>query len=137
MLRYALGLAVGGMLCWQHGAFARPASRAPTSSLVVAAKGSNSSIAVAQSKKPAHQKSLQANQPIPPIPDKKVDDGAAAKSAETVPAAWKPEEISAAQARCAAILKDIDAVTVAQPPIRDGQCGAPAPIRLISVGKNP
>ena len=137
MLRYALGLAVGAMLCWQHGAFARPASPAPTSSLVVAAKGSNSSIAVAQSKKPAHQKSLQANQPIPPIPDKKSDEGAAAKSAETVPAAWKPEEISAAQARCAAILKDIDAVTVAQPPIRDGQCGAPAPVRLISVGKNP
>ena len=39
------------------------------------------------------------------------------------------------KARCAAILKGLDAVVDPQPPIKEGQCGAPAPIRLSSLGK--
>ena len=60
-----------------------------------------------------------------------------AKDAAPTPAAWKPEEIAAAQAGCTAILKDLDAVSTSVPPIREGQCGAAAPIRLTSLGKNP
>lgn len=54
-----------------------------------------------------------------------------------VPNVWSPEEISDAKARCAVILKRIEAVAIAQSPIREGACGAPAPIQLISIGKSP
>ncbi len=139
MLRFGLGLAACALaLCWyEQGALAGSTSisQAPSSGRVIAAKHSNSSIAVSKSAKPAHATSEQAKQPIPPLPEKK-DDKSAGKLAEPAPA-WRPEEVAAAQARCAAILKDIDAVAVPQPPIREGQCGAPAPIRLTSVGKNP
>ncbi len=63
---------------------------------------------------------------IPPLPIR--------KSEATKPDVWPAGEIEAAQARCAAILKSIDAVAVPQPPIKEGKCGAPAPIRLISLG---
>jgi hypothetical protein len=43
-----------------------------------------------------------------------------------------------AQARCTALLKGIDAVAVPEAPIREGtECGTPAPMKLISVGKSP
>jgi hypothetical protein len=64
--------------------------------------------------------------PIPPLPIR--------KSEATQPDVWSASEIEAAQARCTAILKSIDAVAVPQPPIKEGKCGTPAPIRLISLG---
>ena len=53
------------------------------------------------------------------------------------PPAWTPAEIAGAQANCTAILKRIKAVAIAQAPIREGECGAPAPIELVSIGSNP
>ena len=53
------------------------------------------------------------------------------------PDVWPPEIIAAAKLRCDAILKRIDAVAIREAPIKDGACGAPAPIRLISIGKSP
>jgi hypothetical protein len=144
-LRYSVGLAVcTGAVCGaqQGGALAWSTSVSPASSpvLVVAAKDANSSIAVAKTKTTAHQTRAPASEPIPPVPEKKDDKNAkapAAKDAAPTPAAWKPEEIAAAQARCTAILKDLDAVSTPVPPIREGECGAAAPIRLTSLGKNP
>lgn len=131
MLRLGLGLAA----CAAALSLCQQSSLAGSSSLsgdwLVLAASTNSSIAVAKSKKAAHAPNPQVEEAPPPLPEKK--DAAAAPPAP----AWKPEEIAAAQARCAAILKDIDAVSEPQPPIREGQCGAPAPIRLKSVGKNP
>jgi hypothetical protein len=141
MLRYGLGLAAcAGALCgWQQGALAWSTTvhQGAPSSLFVQTKDSNSSIAVSKSKKPAHQTPGAAAQTAPPAPDKKDAKSAAGNGAAPAPTAWKPEEIAAAQGRCTAILNDIDAVSVPQPPLRDGQCGAPAPIRLISLGTNP
>ncbi len=51
--------------------------------------------------------------------------------------AWTDEEIATAKATCEAILKRIDAVAIPQPPLREGQCGAPAPVQLVSIGKSP
>jgi hypothetical protein len=52
--------------------------------------------------------------------------------------AWSPAEVEAAQARCAALLRGIDVVAEEEPPLREGAgCGAPAPMRLISIGKSP
>ncbi len=52
--------------------------------------------------------------------------------------AWTDAEIAAAQKRCVEMLKGIDIVAVGATPIRENaECGAPAPIELISVGKSP
>jgi hypothetical protein len=144
-LRYGLGLAACAVaLCGvQRGALAwsTTINQGGASSLFVEAKSGNSSIAVARSKKHQGAAPAAAEQAVPPVPDKKEvtkdDKSAAGKDSPPAPPAWKPEEIAAAQARCTAILKDIDAVSVPQPPLREGQCGAPAPIRLISLGKSP
>jgi len=51
---------------------------------------------------------------------------------------WSAQDIQLAQARCAALLKGLDVVAVPEPPLREGSdCGAPAPVRLISLGKAP
>jgi hypothetical protein len=46
-------------------------------------------------------------------------------------------DIQAAQAQCLQILKGLDLVAVGVEPIREGDCGAAAPIELVSVGTNP
>ena len=51
---------------------------------------------------------------------------------------WSAQDIQLAQARCAVLLKGLDVVAVPEGPLREGsECGAPAPMRLISLGKNP
>jgi len=49
--------------------------------------------------------------------------------------AWSEEEISAERARCTELLKDVDAETEPADPVRDGGCGSPGPVKLISIGK--
>lgn len=51
---------------------------------------------------------------------------------------WTEIEVQVAQARCLDVLKGLDIVAVGAPPVRENEeCGSPAPIELISVGKNP
>jgi hypothetical protein len=51
---------------------------------------------------------------------------------------WSAQEIELAQARCAVLLKGLPVVAVPEGPLREGnECGAPAPMRLISIGKDP
>ncbi len=57
--------------------------------------------------------------------------------AAPAPDVFTADEIASAKARCAVILKGLDAVVTEEPPIKVGACGAPAPVQLISVGKNP
>ncbi|WP_041320303.1 extensin family protein [Hyphomicrobium denitrificans] len=61
------------------------------------------------------------------------DPGAKQKAAEN----WTDAEIADAKAHCAVILQRIHAVYAAHEPIKEGACGAPAPIELISIGQNP
>ncbi len=60
-----------------------------------------------------------------------------AESSSPAPDVFTPEEIASAKARCAILLKGLDVVVAEEPPIKVGACGAPAPVQLISVGKNP
>jgi len=56
------------------------------------------------------------------------------------PPVWSPEEIAEAKSQCEKLLKTIDAVSMPEPAMREGaegECGTPAPIKLISIGKNP
>ena len=50
---------------------------------------------------------------------------------------WPADQIKVARQRCDALLAGLDIVAMPAEPIRDGDCGAPAPIELISVGRNP
>jgi len=68
--------------------------------------------------------------PITMIPPKAGDATAPADT-------WSKEDIASAKANCDAILQNVAAVTVPEAPVREGACGAPAPVRLISIGKNP
>src|SRR5215470_2319703 len=62
------------------------------------------------------------------------DGGGATKAA----ADWSPQDIQLAQARCAVLLKGLEVVAVPEAPLREGsECGTPAPMRLISIGKAP
>lgn len=65
---------------------------------------------------------------------------AKAEAAKKPPPVWSEAEISEAKAHCEKVLKTIEAVTIAEAPVREGlegECGTPAPIKLISLGKNP
>jgi hypothetical protein len=48
---------------------------------------------------------------------------------------WTEEEINAERARCTEVLKEVEAETEPADPVRDGGCGSPAPVKLISIGK--
>ena len=70
------------------------------------------------------------------LPEAKAEAEAKAKP-ESVPVSWSDAEIADAKAMCKTILEKIDAVAIAEAPIRQGECGAPAPMRLISIGRKP
>jgi hypothetical protein len=59
--------------------------------------------------------------------------GTKAANADT----WSATEIADAKAHCTAVLQRIHAVYAVHDPIRNGACGAPAPIELFSIGQNP
>jgi hypothetical protein len=61
----------------------------------------------------------------------------AAEAPKPSTAEWPAVEVELARARCTQLLKGVDAVTVPEAPFRKGDCGAMAPVRLISIGKNP
>lgn len=63
--------------------------------------------------------------------------GAADQSASTEAPSWSAAEIASARAVCAQIFKSLDVVTLPEEPIKEGPCGDPAPVRLVSIGTNP
>ena len=65
------------------------------------------------------------------LPDKN------AKSQAKPVQTWSEAEVAAAQAQCKMLLAGIHAVATPAPPMRDGECGAPAPIELTAIGSNP
>lgn len=69
--------------------------------------------------------------------DPKSDTKAEAKKPPGPPTEWPAVEVELAKARCTQLLKGVDAVTIPEAPFRKGDCGAMAPVRLVSIGKNP
>jgi len=59
------------------------------------------------------------------------------EAAEAAAAVWSEEEIAQAKAHCEKVLHGVEAVIEPVEPIKEGECGAPAPVRLISIGRNP
>jgi hypothetical protein len=122
MLRPALALATLLFLAWGVGAADRATTPWSSFSLLAANETPDRQAQVAA---PVHL-------PVPPLPERKP-----AKGAEAVPETWSPQEIADARARCKAVLERIQAVTVPHPPIKEGRCGAAAPIRLMALGTKP
>lgn len=60
-----------------------------------------------------------------------------AGEAEPAPDLWSDQEIAEAKAYCEKILRGVEAVIEPADPIKEGECGAPAPVRLISIGRSP
>jgi hypothetical protein len=103
-------------------ALAAPGASAQTTAPVSAAADA------AGSQAPVHA-------PAPQWPRLVPDKSAVATAA---PASWSQQEMEAAQARCAVVLKGLSVVAVPEPALREGsECGAPAPMRLMSAGRNP
>ena len=80
---------------------------------------------------------------VPPLPDRKpahVEEPVAEQPVlpgdqPTVP--WTDAEIAAANAACETALKDVALDYEKLPPIKEGLCGAPAPILVKSIGSDP
>ncbi|WP_291001029.1 extensin family protein [Hyphomicrobium sp.] len=83
----------------------------------------------------AKAKVTQTAQPlmVPPLPERKT--AKAAPIEPPLPDVWTAAEIDAAKARCTQALKGLDAVITPEPPIKQGACGTPAPIRLSRLAK--
>src|SRR5690606_35939300 len=69
--------------------------------------------------------------------DKDVRAGEGSEPASAAPPTWTDEEIRDAKAHCDKVLRGVEAVIEAADPIKEGECGAPAPVRLISIGRRP
>jgi len=82
-------------------------------------------IALAQAHKPTEKAQTGST---PPLPERKAANTTPA--APPAPDVWSPAEIEAAKASCTAALKGLNAVVSYEAPIKEGDCGNPAPIRL-------
>ena len=150
MPRWGAGLAIvlGAICCvGQQSAIADPIDAAlaiwSTVTATVAGKKTRRRGA-SQPAETSAQEGAFNPEPIPPLPIRKDRSSLPAKAdgkglpaniAEPVPNVWQPNEIAAAKSRCDVLLKKVDAVVIPQPPIKERECGTPAPVRLVSLGK--
>lgn len=141
MPRMGVGLAIvfGSIYCAsQQNAIADPIDDAlaiwSAVTSTAAGKQSDQRRRASRSAKSAQDNALNPG-PLPPLPRRKDRSSMPAKGAEAVVDVWQSEEIAAAKSRCAVLLRNANAVVVPQPPIKEHECGTPAPVRLVSLGK--
>jgi len=85
---------------------------------------------------------LAQDEESPPRPDRNPHRAHAKDSHETLPGdaptiAWTDREVAAAKADCAKMLAGLELDYEMLPPLKEGICGAPAPILLKAVGSEP
>ncbi len=87
--------------------------------------------------------SAKAQSDVPPLPDRNpLRTGAPVEAAPLKPGEypsvpWTDAEVTAATEECKELLGAVTIDYQPLPPIKEGLCGAPAPILVSSVGKNP
>ena len=79
---------------------------------------------------------VAALKPEPSWPRTLIEANAAGAAVPTLQL-WSQEEIRRAKSLCAQVLASAGAVAVPIEPIRDGSCGAPAPVHLMAIGTSP
>jgi hypothetical protein len=119
-------------------AVVKPAARATTGALAKPTPGAAPAAEAAVPAKPAAPAAVVESQSHIPnrtaeFPKLVTPSGAAPAATEV----WSKAEIEAAQKQCVDLLKGLDLVAVGAEPIKQGECGAAAPIELVSVGSNP
>jgi hypothetical protein len=96
-----------------------------------------------QAAAPTAVQALPVQAAPPPWPPTAEDLAARRRQAtgQAAPAAatgWPQSEVLIAKARCTALLKDVEAVYMPLEGVREaGDCGAPAPVQLMAIGKSP
>lgn len=114
---------------------APPASAAPTTT-PAAISSANASTASDASAAAAGRKSW----PVIIQAQTAAGAAAAASAGAAAPAAvatWSEQEIKQAKAHCTAVLAGVDAIKVAEDPIKQGECGSPVLFKVSSVSKSP
>ena len=71
------------------------------------------------------------------LPATPVASSVAPIAAPVAPEVWPAGEVTKELARCAQLLRGLDIIAKPLPPLRDQDCGAAAPLELISVGRSP
>ncbi len=118
-LRIASSLLVLGALAWPVASLAPAVAQAPKSQPTPSPQPP---VAVAKPQAPPQFPTTLEPSKVP----------------DSLPAAqWSQAEIEEAQAKCAVILSGLNAVALPADPVREGECGAPAAIQLVSIGQSP
>ncbi len=79
--------------------------------------------------------------PLRVVPEPRAERGKGGRWPKLLPGTpeilktWTEEETAAERARCATVLKDVDAEFEEADPVRDGGCGSAAPVKVSSIGK--
>jgi hypothetical protein len=90
------------------------------------------------SNKPDVKQAPDSKQAEDPAKKDGAKDAKAADAAKKQPPTeWPAADVELAKARCTQLLKGVEAVTIPEAPFRKGDCGSMAPVRLVSIGKNP
>jgi hypothetical protein len=131
MQRLALGLAMAFCVCTS----ALHAGEAQTSTQALSAKKAS---APADAKPGAAQIAAGAKSPEAMAQDSRAElESKAIVPPKPAPVTWTDADVAVAKARCNALLRSVDAVVMPEEPFRSGSCGTPAPVRVISIGKDP
>ena len=104
---------------------------------MVPAAQSRSRPTLSRRRSPQRRRRVKLHLPGAPAIQIQLGEDAAGTESPTRSDRVADADIAAAKARCNVLLKDEEAVAVPEAPFRSGSCGTPAPMRLISVGKNP
>lgn len=131
MLRFGLGLAIALGALPASGGIAT----AQTADTLAAGEPQKSRQSYAAKTKSKSESAKQPAEAVPPVPEQK--GAKATPVAPPPPDVWTTAEIDAAKARCTEAMKGLDATVTLEPPIKEGSCGTPAPVRLVSIGKSP
>lgn len=111
-------------------------------------KAREGDVAVFSAVATAQPVALPASKPVaaviaPPLtkwasltPEQRAEANAPVKKSTpyTVANVWTDEQIAAARAECGKLLKSVTIVTTSAEPVKEGACGAPAPVNVSSVG---
>ena len=126
---------------------ARPQARSAPVQLPAVSPPPPSAAAVGQATPEAQSQTKAVRKPTPqwPLTAEDIEDrrrqkqasGSGGTAAPAPASIWPATEVTIAKARCTTLLKDIAAVYIPMEPVREGDCGTPAPVQLMAVGKNP
>lgn len=124
----------------QENSDTRPAGTQPAAQIAAPAVTPTSATASpAEPESPPDPVRPSVAEPMPPLPTQSPSSTSPAKTEAAVaaePPRWTDAEIEAAARECDELLQPIGAKTEPIAPIRQGECGTPAPVKVASIGSS-